>query len=133
MVDGKSEMKRLSPEQIVRGKEILEGLKEILEGLKAKYPLKRDEVIMNDREVTSEEIAIAEDRPEELGIVFRFSTSPTDKVTEYDDLAEEYIVVRDEEAVSNLIVWGRFNGRWIANPSGRPVIRELLRRFGISI
>lgn len=85
------------------------------------------------QELTPEEIAIAEDRPEELDIVFRFSPSPIDNVTGYDDLAKEYIVTRCADADSGLIVWGRFDVRWIANPSGRPVIRELLRRLGISI
>lgn len=83
--------------------------------------------------LTKEEIAVAEKRPEDLDIIFRFSPLEGDNVTGHDDLAEEYMVERCPGADSGLVVWCKYWGKWIANPSCRPVIRQLFRNFGIKI
>jgi hypothetical protein len=54
-----------------------------------------------------------------------------ERVTKHDDLADEYRIHADPEAMSGIVAYGRFGERWIANPSLRPVVRELLGRLGL--
>lgn len=64
--------------------------------------------------------------------VLRLTDLP--KVHEFDDLAHEYSIRAVPEAASGLIVYGRFDHGWVANPwTARPIIRELLIRLGIEL
>jgi hypothetical protein len=49
----------------------------------------------------------------------------------YSDTADEYLIEAVPEALSGIVLWGRYHGRWIANPGCRQVIRELLRVAGL--
>lgn len=51
----------------------------------------------------------------------------------HDDIAEEYAIEMEEKADAGLIVLGKYRGRWLANPSGRPVIAKLLADSGVKI
>ena len=58
----------------------------------------------------------------------------TDEDAMLQDLAEEYAVCADEKANAGLIVYGKYNGNWRANPwSTRFLVRDLLEKIGISI
>jgi len=59
-------------------------------------------------------------------VLLRFSTKPEDNVTGYDDIALEYAVVACPTALGGVIVYGRYQSGWVANPSERHVIRHLL-------
>lgn len=67
--------------------------------------------------------------PREGEILLDWSPTEADRVHEHDELAERFIVFDVPQALSGLVVYGLFNGIWVANPSDRPVIRELLRRL----
>lgn len=50
------------------------------------------------------------------------------------DMAEEYVVVADEKANAGLLVYGKYNGTWRANPwSTRFLIRVLLENSGVPL
>jgi len=51
----------------------------------------------------------------------------------FDDIAEEYAVEIKEKADAGLILWGKYRGKWQANPSGRAVIAKILAERGIKI
>ncbi len=43
-----------------------------------------------------------------------------------DNEASEYIIVENKEASSGIVVYGKFNDKWSANPwSSRPLIKQL--------
>lgn len=50
------------------------------------------------------------------------------------DLADEYAIVADKRANAGLIVYGKYNGVWRANPwSTRFLIRVLLENSGVPL
>jgi hypothetical protein len=56
---------------------------------------------------------------------------PPPRVTEYDDLADEYLIAANPRALCGVVVYARFRGRWVANPWGvRPVAVLLLAELG---
>ncbi len=63
-------------------------------------------------------------------VVWRW-TVPPDLHSEadrlYADICDEYAILRVETPTSTMLV-GRYGGRWVCNPSARPVLAGLLRR-----
>jgi len=58
----------------------------------------------------------------------------TEEDAMWQDMADEYAVVVKSEANAGLIVYGKFNGEWKANPwSVRFLIRVLLENSGICL
>lgn len=57
--------------------------------------------------------------------------SGLERVNRFDDLADEYSIRVVPQADSGVIVYGLFRGQWKANPSLRPVVREMLRRMSL--
>ena len=50
------------------------------------------------------------------------------------DMADEYAIVVDEKANAGIIVYGKYNDKWNANPwSTRFLIRLLLENMGVHI
>lgn len=49
----------------------------------------------------------------------------------YNDTADEYVIESNPEALSGIILWGKYHGEWVVNPGSRQVIRELLEMAGI--
>lgn len=48
-----------------------------------------------------------------------------------EDVAEEYAIIKYDQAQSGIVVYAKYRGAWKANPwSMRPVVRELLKRAG---
>ena len=63
-------------------------------------------------------------------VIFHFKSTPemfglSDKDAEYADMADEYAVVKIP-ANAGIMIYGKFNDQWKANPSGRFAIRYLL-------
>ena len=75
---------------------------------------------------------ILDDDIKEKDIVLRFTPKRNERSL-YEDVAEEYIIARLPRANSGLVVYGKYHGKWNANPTSRPVIRELQNRLGIEI
>lgn len=49
------------------------------------------------------------------------------KLTVYEDIADEYAIVRAPDAACGLVVWAKYRGEWGCNPSSmRPVVKVLL-------
>jgi len=49
-----------------------------------------------------------------------------------EDIAEEYCIVEKPEAYSGIILFAKYNGKWMCNPwSPRPIIRHLLVELAI--
>lgn len=63
-------------------------------------------------------------------IVYRFTPKPSDDITGYDDIADEYIVLREKKADGGLVIYGKHRGEWHANPNARHVVRRLLIELG---
>lgn len=61
--------------------------------------------------------------------IYRFTPGP--ETGQWDDQALEYSVRAVSDACSGLVVYGRYQRGWIANPSLRPVVRELLERLNV--
>ncbi len=50
------------------------------------------------------------------------------------DMADEYAVVAETNANAGVIIYGKYNGDWLANPwSTRFLVRELLGELNIKI
>lgn len=68
-------------------------------------------------------------------IIFRVVMNPeryglNNSAAKYQDMAEEYVVCEDSMANAGIIIYGKFNGEWVANPSARFLVRELLANCG---
>lgn len=58
----------------------------------------------------------------------------TPKQARRQDMASEYAIICDKKASAGIMVYGKFNGEWSANPwSTRFLIRELLEKINIKI
>lgn len=69
-------------------------------------------------------------------IIYRFTPKPNDNITGEDDIADEYVVEQNDDAYAGLVIYGKYQGRWVTNPSARAVVRQLLieskRLVGVS-
>jgi hypothetical protein len=66
-------------------------------------------------------------------VIFQFDVSPErQKKWKTEDIAQRYIVVKDDGAWSGIIVYARYGAsRWEVNPTNtRPLIEHLLNRLG---
>ena len=55
-----------------------------------------------------------------------------DKMEILSDIAEEYRIQKlPDKYPAGLMVWGKYHGKWHANPNERHVIAELLRQRGV--
>lgn len=61
-------------------------------------------------------------------VLYRFIAKPVDREAfPSDDTADEYLVIEEPKATSGgLVVYGKYHGKWVANPTLRPVVRQLL-------
>lgn len=75
------------------------------------------------------------DKPEGK-ILYRLVTKPEDRITPYDDMADEYVVVEEKTALGGVIEWARYGEKWVVNPwstrwSTRILTRKLIERIAV--
>ena len=59
-------------------------------------------------------------------IIYRWKNPSLRKYRIMNNEAAEYIIVRENEASSGIVIYGKFNDEWSANPwSTRPLIKQL--------
>ncbi len=71
---------------------------------------------------------VAIERPEPIIGTITFMVSvPASEQSRINEVAEEYAVETDNSIPGGCIIWGRFNGKWHPNVSGRWLISHLLK------
>lgn len=59
-------------------------------------------------------------------IIYRWKNPHPRKYRILNNEAEEYIVIEDKEAVSGVVIYGKFNKEWTCGPwSANPLVRQL--------
>lgn len=53
----------------------------------------------------------------------------TAEMSRIQDMPDEYAIVRDKAANGGVIVYGKYNGKWVANPSCRFLVRIFLDKY----
>ena len=68
------------------------------------------------------------ERPEPIiGTITFMVAVPASEQSRINEVAEEYAIETDNAIPGGCIIWGRFNGTWHANVSGRWLISHFLK------